>query len=370
MVIVSHDKRFLDQVCTDTIVFKNRKFEYHNGNVSSYYAAKAAKKAHQEQLFEWQEKQRSHMQQTISKAKTSMKSATKDKTANHLGGLIKSRERALDRLGAQKTADGKRFKQQLHGVREAVTLEKPEKEIHFSFPKFHDALPPEVPIVDFANVSFSYSPDRTIFRRLSCCIRTGDKIALLGPNGAGKSTLMGLFQGRLTPTTGEIARHPHTRVGFFAQHHLEEMDPNDTVIGHMFKVANNPSVQELDLRKQLGHFGVTGATALQKISTLSGGQKSRVAFAALTWHQPNLLLLDEPTNHLDFDSIEALVEAIDLFPGAVVLISHNQQLLSQVKTQQLWLVDQEHQFTQYTGTFEDYVADLRQRTISSSLRRS
>lgn len=363
MIIVSHDKRFLDQVCTDTIVFKNRKFLYHTGNVSSYYRRKQEDQDKQEQLYDWQEKQRAHFQQTIAKAKTSMKSVTKDKAAINLGGLIKNRERALDRLGAQKTADGKRFKQQEHGVRESVTLEKPDKVIHFSFPKMFDPLPANIPIVDFTDVSFSYSPARPVFKNLSCCIRTGDKIGLLGPNGAGKSTLMGLFEGRLQPTSGEIQRHPRCKVGFFAQHHLEDMDPEITALQHMVNVANSDRVTELELRKQLGHFGITGSTALQKISSLSGGQKSRLAFAALTWHQPSLLLLDEPTNHLDFETIEALIEAIDLFPGAVILVSHNQQLLSQIKTQQLWLVDQKHQFTQYPASFEEYVADLRIRSI-------
>lgn len=177
----------------------------------------------------------------------------------------------------------------------------------------------------------------------------------MGRNGAGKSTFVQLLTEAIAPSCGEIRRHPNLKVGHYAQHHTDELDATKAASPLAYMQECFPTMKEQELRSLLGSFGLKGDLAVQEMQTLSGGQKVRVAFAKMAKEAPHLLVLDEPTNHLDIYSIEALVEALRVFPGAVILISHNQSLLTAL-TSEVFLASKKHRnVTPFPGTVSDYI---------------
>ncbi|MBI3222812.1 MAG: ATP-binding cassette domain-containing protein, partial [Nitrosomonadales bacterium] len=198
-------------------------------------------------------------------------------------------------------------------------------------------------------MGFAYG-DKTLFRNIELVLRAGARIALLGPNGAGKSTLIKLLVGELQPTTGKLEITPDIRIGYFAQHQLENLDSKATPLQHMERVA--PRETTLALRTFLGRFGLAGDSEDRPVASFSGGEKSRLALALLAWQKPHLLLLDEPTNHLDLDMRDALTIALEEYAGAVVIVSHDRSLIRAV-ADELWLVaDGEAKL--FDGDLEDY----------------
>jgi ATP-binding cassette subfamily F protein 3 len=188
-------------------------------------------------------------------------------------------------------------------------------------------------------------------------IRAGARIALLGPNGAGKSTLIKLLVGELAPTSGKLEITPDIRIGYFAQHQLENLDSDATPLVHLERLA--PKETQLTLRTFLGRFGLAGDSENRPVASFSGGEKSRLALALLAWQKPHLLLLDEPTNHLDLDMRDALTIALEEYAGAVVLVSHDRSLIRAV-ADELWLVaDGEAKL--FDGDLEDYKAWIETR---------
>ncbi|KAJ9065366.1 ATP-binding cassette, regulator of translational elongation [Entomophthora muscae] len=199
-------------------------------------------------------------------------------------------------------------------------------------------------------VTFGYSPDKIQLKNVDLDMQMDSRIAVIGPNGAGKTTLLKLLTGKLEPMKGMIHRHGRLRFALFTQHHVDQLDLNDTAVGYMS--AKFPGQSEEEYRRHLGCFGITGMVGLQKISTLSGGQKSRVAFACMGLLNPHFLILDEPTNHLDMESMDALIEAVRRFTGGVVLVSHDERFINSVATH-LWICDN-HTVTKFEGTIKDY----------------
>ena len=157
-------------------------------------------------------------------------------------------------------------------------------------------------------------------------IDENSRVAILGRNGSGKSTLLNLIVGNTIPNKGETYRHHNLGIGYFNQHHVDNLNLEISSLEHMLN--SFPGSKEQEMRGCLGRFGIHGNLALQKMGTLSGGQKSRVVFASITYLQPQLLVLDEPTNHLDFDTITSLTDTIKSFNGAVIIVSHDQALIS------------------------------------------
>ena len=214
-----------------------------------------------------------------------------------------------------------------------------------------------LPEGEVANESLRESRGKVLFDNIELVLRAGARIALLGPNGAGKSTLIKLLTGELHPTSGKLEITPDIRIGYFAQHQLENLDGASTPLQHMERLA--PKETTLALRSFLGRFGLAGDSEDRPVASFSGGEKSRLALALLAWQKPHLLLLDEPTNHLDLDMRDALTIALEEYAGAVVLVSHDRSLIRAV-ADELWLVaDGEAKL--FDGDLEDYKSWIETR---------
>ena len=187
----------------------------------------------------------------------------------------------------------------------------------------------------FDEVTFKYpGSERTIFEKVDLTANMDARIVVLGENGSGKTTLLKILLGDHEPTEGVRHVHRNMRVGYFCQHHVDTLSMGQTSL-ELFK-TRYPGQLDVVYRSHLGKYGVSGELAMRPISSLSGGQKSRVAFAVMTWHEPNFFILDEPTNHLDIETVEALGKALLAFKGGLILVSHNEQLIQMV-AQETWL---------------------------------
>ncbi|KAI0244743.1 ATP-binding cassette, regulator of translational elongation [Massospora cicadina] len=293
-------------VATDILHQHSEKLDAYKGNFTLFYSTREERRKNQLKEYEAQQQYRKHLQDFIDRWRS------------------KSSEKLPD-------------------------LEKPEddKVVTFRFPDAEHLGPP---ILQMSGVTFGYSPDKIQLKNVDLDIQMDSRIAVIGPNGAGKTTLLKLLTGQLEPLKGMVHRHGRLRFALFTQHHVDQLDLNSTAVEYM--AAKFPGQSEEEYRRHLGCFGITGMVGLQKIRTLSGGQKSRVAFACMGLLNPHFLILDEPTNHLDMESMDALIEAIRRFTGGVVLVSHDERFINSVATH-LWICDN-HTVTKFDGTIKDY----------------
>lgn len=325
LIVVSHDREFLNACVNRIAHIHNRQIEGYSGNYDDFERARAERLLQHTQALQQQQRQIAHMEDFVRRFRAK---ATKAKQAQ---SRIKALER-LTRLAPAQVEDG-HF---------ALQIEAPERS-------------PDV-LLRVRNMSFSYG-GRPLFQQVNLILQAGTRIALLGPNGAGKSTLIKLLTGEIQPATGSLEWAQNIRIGYFAQHQLENLDDAATPVEHMQKLA--PGQTELDLRKFLGRFGLGGDGENRPVASFSGGEKSRLALALLAWQKPHLLLLDEPTNHLDLDMRDALTMALEAYSGAVVLVSHDRSLVRAV-ADELWLVA-DGQAQLLDGDLEDYKSWLEAR---------
>jgi len=235
-------------------------------------------------------------------------------------------------------------------------IEKAGKEYSVKF-IFKDPGPLGYPVIQIKNASFGYKPgeENYLFKDLELNLDLKSRIAIVGPNGAGKSTLMNLILGELEPTKGEILRNRNLRVAKFSQHFIDQLTMTDTPIEYIGKKF--PEMKPQDVRNKLGLYNLKGALHHKPISLLSGGQKSRVAMAEIGLKLPHILFLDEPTNHLDIQSVDALSQALQEFTGGVVLITHDQRLVSTVANE-LWVCRGDMGVEIFEGSFDDYKQEI------------
>ncbi|KAJ6573937.1 P-loop containing nucleoside triphosphate hydrolase protein [Mycena vulgaris] len=212
-------------------------------------------------------------------------------------------------------------------------LQPPEVEEieQFKFPETEKISPP---LLQMNEVTFGYTTDKIILKDVNIDVGLESRIAIVGANGAGKSTLIKILTGELNPFNGQVNRNGRLRVGYFAQHHVDSLVPTMSPV--QFLASKFPGKSEQEYRQHLGNFQISGMTGLQSIGTLSGGQKSRVAFAVLSLQQPHILLLDEPTNHLDIEGLDALMLALEKWNGGVIIISHDERFITTV-AKELWV---------------------------------
>ncbi|VAI87331.1 unnamed protein product [Triticum turgidum subsp. durum] len=216
-------------------------------------------------------------------------------------------------------------------------------------------LPP--PVLQFADVTFGYSPDNLIYKNLDFGVDLDSRVALVGPNGAGKSTLLKLMTGDLSPLDGMVRRHNHLRIAQFHQHLTEKLDLDMPALQYMMR--EYPGNEEEKMRAAIGKFGLSGKAQVMPMKNLSDGQKARVIFAWLAFRQPQMLLLDEPTNHLDIETIDSLAEALKEWDGGLVLVSHDFRLINQV-AQEIWVCENQA-VTRWEGDIMDFKQHLKKR---------
>lgn len=318
LIIISHDRSILNEICDGIIHFENKKLVSYTGNYDRFCRLRAEQRETKERQFKKQEQRRKHLESFVERFRYK---ATKAKQAQ-------SRLKMLEKMPE-------------------LTLPENEAQTKFDFP-----IPEEVasPMINMEDVSVGYD-GKEVLRKLNLSIVENDRIALLGANGNGKSTFAKLLSERLQPMKGEIRRTPKLKVGYFAQHQAEELPLNQTPTEYMAGIMP-PTSTETQIRAFLGRFGLTQEKSQTKIELMSGGEKARLLFASISYQAPNLLILDEPTNHLDMAAREALAEALNEYRGAVVLIAHDLYLIDAV-ADDLWLV---HGGTcrPYDGDMEDY----------------
>ncbi len=317
LLLISHDRDFLDAVVGNILHIEQQSAMLYTGNYSQFERARAERLAQQQSNFERQQKERAHMQSYVDRFKAQ---ATKAKQAQ-------SRIKALERM-------------------EQISAAHIDSPFHFEFFK-----PERVsnPLIKVEKTTLAYA-DKVILDSVSLSIKPGDRLALLGPNGAGKSTLIKLLAEENKPTSGTIESAESLKVGYFAQHQLEQLDGGASPLLHLQRL--NKKATERDLRNFLGGFGFHGDKTLEAIAPFSGGEKARLALALLVYQKPNLLLLDEPTNHLDIEMRHALSASLQEFSGAMIIVSHDRHLLRTITDQFLLVSD--GKITPFDGDLDDY----------------
>ncbi|MGE5271325.1 MAG: ABC-F family ATP-binding cassette domain-containing protein [Thiohalocapsa sp.] len=322
-VLVSHDRQLLNAATTATLHLDNGKLTLYSGGLDKFLRARREAAARQAVLARRQQQERDRLSRFIERFRAK---ASKARQAQ-------SRIKALAKL-------------------EPVTLIE-DVPVSLHLPQPSELSPP---LISLEKVSTGYTPGRPVLSRLDLRLDPDDRIALLGANGNGKTTFARLLAGRLAPLSGRMTRSPKLSCGFFAQHQIEEMRPEESAFDHL--AALMPEVPPEAVRTRLGGFGFAQDKALVPVAQLSGGERARLNLALVTHDAPSLLILDEPTNHLDMETREALVAALAEYAGAVVLVSHDWHLVELV-ADRLWLVED--------GTvrpFDDDLEGYRRRLLA------
>jgi ATP-binding cassette subfamily F protein 3 len=324
LLVVSHDRTFLNIVATDILYLHAQKLESYRGNYDTFVSARTERLKNQQREYEAQKEYRDHIQVFIDRFRYNANRAAQ----------VQSKLKLLDKLPVLQP------------------VEK-EHEVHFRFP---DPEPLNGTILQLDDVVFAYSKNSPIIlNNVNLSVNLSSRISIMGENGSGKTTLLKLLVEELEPTKGQRHGHRNLALGYFTQHFVDQLPMNVNCVELL--QSKFPGKTTEQYRAELGRFGITGDTALQTILSLSGGQKCRVAFSLMCMKNPHILVLDEPTNHLDMETIEALSEAIKKFQGGVVLVSHDELLIKRICTD-AWLcrngsvISLEYGFDQYKKLIE------------------
>ncbi len=329
LLLISHDRDFLDAVTTHIAHIEQQRVELYPGNYSAFEKIRAERLANQRASYEKQQQEIAHIRAYVERFRAK---ATKARQAQ-------SRLKALQRM-------------------ELIGPAHVDAPFHFGF------TPPEKaphPLIRLEGIAAGYG-QASVIQGVDLSLSPGDRIGLLGPNGAGKSTLIKLLAGEIAPLAGSRHGARDLQVGYFAQHQLEQLQTDASPLSHLKRLA--PEAGEQSLRDYLGGFGFGGDSVLEPVAPLSGGEKARLVLALLIFRRPNLLLLDEPTNHLDLEMRHALGQALQEFQGAMVIVSHDRHLL-RITSDRLLLVAA-GRVGEFPGDLEDYPAWL----AGQSARRS
>tara|TARA_B100001248_G_scaffold245525_1_gene215419 strand:+ start:1648 stop:3519 length:1872 start_codon:yes stop_codon:yes gene_type:complete len=314
IIIISHDRALLNNSVNSILHLEDKQLHLYTGNYETFAKTRAARLAHKEAEVKKQNLRRQHLQSYVDRFRYK---ADKAKQAQ-------SRLKMLAKM-------------------EPISISSETTFTKFDFPQPEELSPP---IVNIQNASVGYE-EKTVLSDINLRIDQDDRIAILGQNGEGKSTLSKLIANKLKPHVGKIIHSNKLRIGYFAQHQLDELTLNETPMGHVQR--ERPSEKQGQIRARLDGFGISVEQADIRVKSLSGGQKARLSLLLASLDAPHLLILDEPTNHLDIESREALVEALTKYSGAVIIVSHDIHLLSLV-ADRLWLAK--------NGTVKPYEYDL------------
>ena len=324
LLLISHDRDFLDAITDHIVHIEQQRAEIYTGNYSAFERMRAEKLSQQQAAYQKQQREIEHIQSFITRFKAQ---ATKARQAQ-------SRIKALERM-------------------ELIAMAHVDSPFSFAF-----ANPGRIPnpLLKLEKADIGYG-DKTILKQAGLVISPGDRIGLLGPNGAGKSSLIKVLAGDMQPLSGQRQPAEALKIGYFAQHQLEQLHLDQSPLWHLQQLDKQAS--EKDLRNFLGGFDFQGDKVLEDVKPFSGGEKARLVLAQLVYQNPNLLLLDEPTNHLDLEMRHALSLALQDYQGALVVVSHDRHLLRSV-TDQLLLVAN-GQIQNFDGDLDDYRAWLNEQ---------
>ncbi len=323
LILIAHDRDFLDALITHTLHIENHRAKLFKGNYTAFEKIRAEQLSNQKAQYDKQQREVEHMQDFVRRFRAK---ATKAKQAQ-------SRLKALERM-------------------EMIAPAHVDSPFDFTIP---DPIKNPSPLLSVHEVAIAYGDEEPIVQDVSFSMAPGDRIGLIGPNGAGKSTVIKMLAGELKLAQGNYHSAKDLKIGYFAQHQIEQLQMEHTPMDHMVlldKEINNGVATDNQLRKYLGSFGFQGTKATSIVKPFSGGEKSRLALALLCYQRPNLLLLDEPTNHLDLEMRQALAVALQNYSGAVVLVSHDRHLLK-VNSEKLLLVAN-GRATEFEGSVDDY----------------
>uniref|UniRef100_A0A7E4ZUA0 ATP-binding cassette sub-family F member 3 n=1 Tax=Panagrellus redivivus TaxID=6233 RepID=A0A7E4ZUA0_PANRE len=319
IVTVSHDRKFLSTICTDIIHLHSRRLDQYRGNYESYEKQMREKLTLQQREYEAQQQLRQHVQEFIDKFRYNAKRAS----------MVQSRIKMLEKLPVLKAVEF-------------------ETDVVLKFPACEKLQPP---VLQLDEVSFRYNKDCDyIFRNICVGSDSDSRICIVGENGAGKTTLLKILLGEIPTSSGLRTVNRRLNIGYFTQHHVDQLEMDQSPLELL--VEKCPGKTQEEYRAALGRFGLAGDTVYQSVVTLSGGQKSRLAFTVLSLQAPNYLIMDEPTNHLDVETVDALGKALTEFPGGVVIVSHDERLI-QLVCKELWVV-KDKTITRLDGGIEEY----------------
>ncbi len=317
LLLISHDRDFLDSITDHIIHIEQNKAEIYTGNYSAFEKMRAEKLAQQQAAFVKQQREIEHIQSFITRFKAQ---ATKARQAQ-------SRVKALERM-------------------ELISQAHVDSPFHFKFPE-PEKMPNPLLQIEEADIGYG---DTVVINQVSLTITPGDRIGLLGPNGAGKSSLIKVLALEMQPLNGKIQTADALNVGYFAQHQLEQLRLDESPLWHLQQLDNTTT--ERDLRNFLGGFDFRGDKVVEIVQPFSGGEKARLVLALLVYQNPNVLLLDEPTNHLDLEMRHALSMALQEYEGALVVVSHDRHLLRSVTDQLILVADGAAK--PFDGDLDDY----------------
>ncbi|KAG2001227.1 hypothetical protein GB937_010363 [Aspergillus fischeri] len=370
ILLVSHDRDFVNAVCEEIVILRDQKLTYFRGNLSAYEKDFEAQKLYWGRMKEAQERQIAHMEATI---RENIKLGKKTNDDNKLR-MAKSRQKKVDdRMGIQVNANGGRFKlnRDLAGyhltARAEIEVPTDERGMSIILPDASDLRFPG-PLLSAEGLCFRYKRDAPpILNGIELVMHMGDRVGIMGLNGSGKSTLILLLTGNLQPTQGKISTHSRLKLGYYAQHSIEELheqgraDPTLTALGFMTKEINT-SLSESEIRGLLSSLGLQGRIVSDvPIARLSGGQLVRLGIAKVIWNAPHLLVLDEITTHLDFHTVTALATALSSFNGAILLVSHDRFLVRSVIEGKR---DDEHNLDEeFEGVDQEVEEQSRRRSV-------
>jgi len=319
VIVISHDRDLLETSVDQILHLEQGKLTLYKGSYSSFEEQRATRAMLDAKNVKRQESERKRLQAFVDRFKAK---ASKARQAQ-------SRMKMLERMKP---------------ITALVTQDVHE----ISFPAAEKTLSP--PIIAADNVSVGYEPNKPVLNRVTLRIDNDDRIALLGANGNGKSTLVKLLANRLKPFSGTVTRAEKLAIAYFAQHQLDELNEDASTYDHVRKLMQE--APESKVRARAGAIGFSGKAAYTPVKSLSGGEKARLLLGLATFFGPNMIILDEPTNHLDIDSRAALAEAINEFPGAVIMVSHDRYLI-EACADRLWVVA-DHAVTNFDGDLDDY----------------
>jgi len=336
VVIVSHDRGFLNKVTQVTIHMHRKRLNYYGGNYDTFLRVRSEQRKHSSAVFDSQMRQKKHLQTFIGKFRQ---------------GHKKMAKQAQARMKMLKKLEG-----------EIVEQDFDDPYLRLEFPDPGELPPPCISVND---VAFGYENGPSLYEDVTFGVDTDSRVAIVGKNGAGKSTMLKLLNCEIIPVEGWISRHPKLRLAKFSQHHVDMLDLEKSPLQHMRSMW--PDIPEGEFRRHLGQFGLSGDLAIKPIKILSGGQKSRVAFAEMAYKQPHIMLFDEPTNHLDIETIESLAWSLMRYEGGVVLVSHDERLISMV-ADEIWVCTRGSpgkpgSVELFRGDFEEY-----RRHLSSEMQ--